>query len=108
MASSLPKTIRSAFFHDKGDLRIEQVEHPPLLPGHIAIENKFCGLCGSDLHFFHEQMFADTLKTPHPITGASLPIAMGHEFSGVVRAVGEGCKGGLKVSCGGSTSAFGA
>ncbi|CAK1367453.1 (R,R)-butanediol dehydrogenase [Cercospora beticola] len=97
MASSLPQTIRSAFFHDKGDLRIEQVEHPPLLPGHIAIENKFCGLCGSDLHFFHEQMFADTLKTPHPITGANLPIAMGHEFSGVVRAVGEGCKGGLKV-----------
>lgn len=45
-------------------------------------------------------MFADTLKTPHPITGASLPIAMGHEFSGVVRAVGEGCKGGLKVSRG--------
>ncbi|PPJ59694.1 hypothetical protein CBER1_09036 [Cercospora berteroae] len=94
---SLPQTIRSAFFYDKGDLRIEQVEHPELLPGHIAIENKFCGLCGSDLHFFHEQMFADTLKTPHPITGASLPIAMGHEFSGVVRAVGEACKGGLKT-----------
>ncbi|KAF2211361.1 hypothetical protein CERZMDRAFT_43471 [Cercospora zeae-maydis SCOH1-5] len=95
-AAALPKTIRAAFFHDKGDLRIEQVDHPPLLPGHVAIENKFCGLCGSDLHFYHEQMFADTLRAPHPIT-ASLPIAMGHEFSGIVAAVGEGCPTRVKV-----------
>ncbi len=27
---------------------------------------------------------------PHPISGESAPITMGHEFSGVVYAVGEG------------------
>ena len=27
---------------------------------------------------------------PHPISGESAPVTMGHEFSGVVYAVGEG------------------
>ena len=28
--------------------------------------------------------------TPHPITGESVPLTLGHEFSGVVEEVGEG------------------
>ncbi|KAI5363776.1 putative alcohol dehydrogenase, zinc-type, GroES-like superfamily, NAD(P)-binding domain superfamily [Septoria linicola] len=93
----LNKSVRQAFLHGAGDVRIEQVPHPPLLPGHIALAPKFCGICGSDLHFFHDVGFADTLKTPHPITGAKLPVATGHEFAGVVTGVGEGCGGELKV-----------
>lgn len=28
--------------------------------------------------------------TPHPLTGASLPVTLGHEFSGTVEEVGAG------------------
>ncbi len=34
--------------------------------------------------------FYSTVGHPHPISGESAPITMGHEFSGVVYAVGEG------------------
>ena len=95
--TDIPSSIRSALLYNAGDIRIEQVSHPPLLPGHVAIAPKFCGICGSDLHFFLEQTFADTLKVPHPITGSTLPAHLGHEFSGVVTKLGDGCKGDVKV-----------
>ena len=28
--------------------------------------------------------------TPHPITGETVPLTMGHEFSGIIEEVGEG------------------
>jgi len=31
--------------------------------------------------------------TPHKVTGATIPITFGHEFSGVISEVGEGVKG---------------
>lgn len=36
------------------------------------------------------QFFIPPCGHPHPISGESAPITMGHEFSGVVYAVGEG------------------
>jgi threonine dehydrogenase-like Zn-dependent dehydrogenase len=29
-------------------------------------------------------------STPHPITGGSVPVTLGHEFSGVIEEVGAG------------------
>lgn len=49
-------------------------------PGRVAIEVAFTGLCGTDLHLFHGQM-AHRVK---------LPLAMGHEMSGIVAEVGPG------------------
>jgi (R,R)-butanediol dehydrogenase/meso-butanediol dehydrogenase/diacetyl reductase len=45
------------------------------------------GICGTDLHeYLDGPMLATT--SPHPLTGASLPQILGHEFSGEVIAVG--------------------
>ena len=44
--------------------------------------------------------FAPKLK-PHPITGETVPITIGHEFSGIVKEIGVGVQGlevGQKVS----------
>lgn len=92
-----PETIKSAQLYDALDLRIEEVPHPRIPSKHIAIATKFCGICGSDLHFYHVPAFAMSIKHPHPLTGCTVPIAFGHEFAGVVMEIGEGCSGDLKV-----------
>ena len=51
----------------------------------------WCGICGTDLHEYLEgPIFIPPKGCPHPITGAELPVVMGHEFAGVVSAVGSG------------------
>ena len=55
----------------------------------------FCGpITQADTHVvdLHEYLGGANIMpiTPHPITGESVPLTLGHEFSGVVEEVGEG------------------
>jgi 2-desacetyl-2-hydroxyethyl bacteriochlorophyllide A dehydrogenase len=52
---------------------------PP--PGEVLVRIRACGICGSDLHFYHGQF------PPSPRTSP------GHELSGEVAALGEGVGG---------------
>lgn len=46
------------------------------------------GICGTDLHeYFDGPIFISA--DPHPLTGGSMPVVLGHEFSGVVTEVGK-------------------
>ncbi len=77
-------------WHAAGDLRFEDVELSlPLGPGMVEVEVAFCGICGSDLAEFRHP-FAIRPEKVHPLTGQQPPVTLGHEFSGVVTAVGEG------------------
>lgn len=82
--------MKALRFHAAGDLRIEDVEPAAAPgPGDIAIANRFCGICGTDLHeYAYGPVFVPV--EPHPFTGASVPQILGHEFGGVVTAIGEG------------------
>jgi 6-hydroxycyclohex-1-ene-1-carbonyl-CoA dehydrogenase len=51
-------------------------------PGEVLIEVAGCGLCHTDLGFFHGDV-----PTRH-----SLPLVLGHEISGKVLEAGEGCE----------------
>ena len=63
------------------DLRVERVPRPgPPKPGEVLLRIKATGICGSDLHSYHDGRIGDT-----PLQG---PLILGHEFSGVVEAVG--------------------
>lgn len=84
--------MKAALFYGKEDIRIEDVpDSAPPGPGQVKLRNAFSGICGSDLHFyfFPESLPMDLAK-PHPLTGATLPRIMGHEFAGTVVEVGEG------------------
>lgn len=89
-------------FHAARDLRVEDIAAPPSNPppGQVLVRNRFVGICGTDLHeYAYGPIFIPT--TPHPFTGAHGPQILGHEFGGVVEAVGDGVtnvKAGDRVS----------
>lgn len=73
----------AARLHGPADLRVERVAHPgPPDRGEVLLRVKVTGICGSDLHSYQDARIGDT-----PIRS---PLILGHEFSGVVDAVGTG------------------
>ncbi|MFJ6572194.1 alcohol dehydrogenase catalytic domain-containing protein [Streptomyces sp. NPDC091292] len=70
------------------DLRWEEVPEPPgPRPHEAVVEVAWCGVCGTDLHEFTEGPHM-IREGPHPLTGAAPPLALGHELSGTVVALG--------------------
>lgn len=83
--------MKAARYYDRNDIRIEDIAEPELKPGTVAIDVAWCGICGTDLHEFLEgPIFIPPAGHPHPISGESAPVTMGHEFSGTITALGEG------------------
>lgn len=76
--------MKSAVFYKEKDLRIEEAVKPSPKQGELLIKVMACGVCGTDVHIFNGDEGA--AATP-PKT------ILGHEFSGIVEAVGEGVKG---------------
>ncbi|KAL6711297.1 hypothetical protein ACN47E_005828 [Coniothyrium glycines] len=76
-------------FHGQHDLRFEEIPIPQVKKGQVKLKPAWVGICGTDLH---EYLGGPNLcpTTPHPITGESVPVTFGHEFSGTVEEVGEG------------------
>lgn len=88
----------AARYYGIGQVRTEEVPVPVCGPGQALIKVAYAGICGSDLHIYRKGMFV-----------TSVPETMGHEFSGVVVAVGKGVTevrpgdrvvGDPRVSCG--------
>ncbi len=55
-----------------GGMQLEDTPEPTLRPGHVIVEVKACGICGTDLHIQAGEYPVDP------------PVIMGHEFSGVI------------------------
>lgn len=84
------RSVEAVRWHGPGDLRLEDVELAlPLGPGRVEAEVRFCGICGSDVAEFRAP-FAIRPGRDHPLTGQRPPLTLGHEFSAVITAVGEG------------------
>ena len=72
-----------------GNVSIIEVPEPEVTPGHVLIEVKAAGVCGTDLHIYHDE---------YPTTP---PVILGHEVAGVVAEVGDrvlSCQPGDRVS----------
>ena len=84
-------TMRAARWHGEKDIRIEEIDTPTAGPGQVLIDVAWCGICGTDLHEYLEgPIFIPPHGHPHPISGDSAPVTLGHEMSGTVAALGEG------------------
>ena len=60
-----------------GNVEIQDVPDPQCGPNQVILEVKCCGVCGTDLHVYH-----DTFRN-FP------PVILGHEFSGTVIETGK-------------------
>jgi 2-desacetyl-2-hydroxyethyl bacteriochlorophyllide A dehydrogenase len=69
--------VRAAVISSPGVVEMAAVDDPAPGPREVVVEVAACGLCGTDLHI------ADGEFAP------SLPVIPGHEFAGVVAAVGS-------------------
>ncbi|OJJ73430.1 hypothetical protein ASPBRDRAFT_121661 [Aspergillus brasiliensis CBS 101740] len=81
--------MKAARFHGRGDIRVEEIEEPTCGKGQVKMRPTFVGICGSDIHEYSGGPVLVPEK-PHAITRTSLPVTLGHEFSGIVEEVGEG------------------
>lgn len=77
-------TIRAAIFRGPGELAIEEIEKPLPGPGEISVTVRAAATCGTDLKSY---------RRGHPKLFPTLPARFGHEFAGVVDAVGAGVTG---------------
>ena len=73
------RTMRAAVFHGRNQLKVEEVTRPDPKDGEVLIKVSRCGICGTDSHIFRGNF-------PAP----NLPLIIGHEFAGIVAAVGNG------------------
>jgi threonine dehydrogenase-like Zn-dependent dehydrogenase len=53
------------------------------------IKPAFCGICGTDLHEYLGGPNLIPSEKPHPLTHETLPLTIGHEFSGTIEEVGD-------------------
>lgn len=64
------------------DYAITDVDRPVAAPGEVLVRVAYAGICGSDMHIIHgDNAFV------------RFPRITGHEFAGVIDAVGEGVDG---------------
>jgi L-iditol 2-dehydrogenase len=73
----------------EGHVDLIEVPVPAITPGHVLIEVTAAGVCGTDLHIYHDEFPTQP------------PVIMGHEVAGRVAEVGEGvstCRPGDRVT----------
>lgn len=74
--------MKALVIHAPHDLRLEEREVAPLKPHEVAVRIGAGGICGSDLHYFHNGGFgAVRLKEP---------MILGHEIAGTIERIGDG------------------
>ena len=79
--TGLPRRMRAQVFHGPGDLRLETPGVPAPGAGEVVLKVEAALTCGTDVK---------TLRRGHPVMIPVVPTVFGHEFAGVIVAVGAG------------------
>ena len=96
--------MRAAVWHGYKDVRIEEKPIPQPGLGQVRIRVDWAGICGTDRHEYEGPNFIP-VERPHRLTGRTAPLIIGHEFAGVIDALGEKVSGwnvGDRVTANGS------
>lgn len=74
--------MRQACLVEAGRVEIQEVRRPEPAEGEVLLAPERVGVCGSDVHVWHDA---------HPFT--TLPVVQGHEYSATVVEAGPGVEG---------------
>src|SRR5687767_4357525 len=77
-----------------GALEVRDLPEPVAGPGTVLVRVHTVGVCGSDIHMWHNTQSKSSVGV--------LPVTLGHESAGVIAAVGAGVTGwvvGDRVVC---------
>lgn len=80
MSTSLPETMRAAVLTEAGRIEPQDRPVPTPAPDEVLVQVTAVGVCGSDVHFYHDGHLGDWVVTE--------PLVLGHESGGVIVAVG--------------------
>ena len=69
--------MKTLLLKGPGEILLEELPVPQISDDEVLVETKYCGICGTDVHSVPQ---ADKMK---PGT------YLGHEFSGIIAAVGK-------------------
>ncbi len=81
----------AARWHRRGDVRLEDVQPRPRRDDELLVRVHWCGICGTDLEEFRDGPLIIPVDDPHPLSGRTAPLTLGHEVVGeVVEAARDG------------------
>lgn len=86
--------MKAVVLRQTDDLAVLDVPVPEIGPGQALVRMTHCGICGSDIRYLHgdnpwaKQTLGEKYENP-------VNIILGHEVSGVVERVGDGCDAAL-------------
>lgn len=75
--------MKAAIWHAQRDMKMEDIPDPQIGPEEVKVKIMYAGICHTDVY---EYLYG-------PVTVFNPPLALGHEFSGVVEEVGSKVKG---------------
>lgn len=73
--------MRAVRLEAVGSIALREVDKPVAGPQDVLVRVEACGVCGTDRHLLHGEF------------PSSPPVTLGHEFCGIVEAVGEAVSG---------------
>lgn len=74
--------VKALVWHGPSLMTVEDVPEPKPQPGEVVLRTEAAGICGSEVEGYLGMM---SNRVP--------PLVMGHEFAGIITAVGEGVDG---------------
>ncbi len=78
----MPQAIQAVVYHAPGDVRVESIPMPDCGAEELRVKIDACAVCGTDLKAYL-----------HGNPRLKAPIAMGHEFTGLIETVGSEVQG---------------
>lgn len=75
--------MKAGILYNDKDIRVGTKPDPQIKPDEVLVKNSFAGICGTDLHIYRGEFHARV----------KFPSIQGHEFGGIIEAVGKEVKG---------------
>jgi L-idonate 5-dehydrogenase len=72
--------MKAYYLYGPKDLRLDQVDRPPLADDQVLVRVRSGGICGSDLHYYEHGRNGDFVP--------ERPFVLGHEFAGEIADAG--------------------